>query len=43
MQVSPGMSVDEAHADGIWSVAWSDVDNTIVTGSVDDLVKTWSW
>ena len=43
MRAIPGCFKDEAHADGIWSVAWSKVDNTIVTGSVDDLVKTWKW
>lgn len=38
-----------AHNDSIWSAAWgrSDQDSlgaeTIVTGSVDDLVKIWRW
>ena len=38
---------DEGHEDSIWSVAWarSEKDNSenIVTGGVDDLVKSWNW
>ncbi len=30
-----------AHADGIWGAAW--MQDTIVTGSVDDTVKVWRW
>jgi len=37
----PGCNKDHAHADGIWAVVWSEFENTIVTGSVDDLIKTW--
>jgi len=43
MRAIPGCNKDDAHADGIWSVAWSDVDDTIITGSVDDIIKTWKW
>lgn len=34
-----------AHDDDIWSVAWSKTDkhDHIVTGSVDDSVKSWFW
>ena len=38
---------EDGHEDSIWSVAWarSEKDNSenIVTGGVDDLVKTWNW
>ena len=33
---------DGAHGDGIWSVAWTNTSNTVVTASVDNTVKTWS-
>lgn len=37
----------QAHDDGIWSVAWARGDkgtrNRIITGSVDDTVKAWTW
>uniref|UniRef100_A0A3B3SPN3 Superkiller complex protein 8 n=1 Tax=Paramormyrops kingsleyae TaxID=1676925 RepID=A0A3B3SPN3_9TELE len=38
---------EHAHDDAIWSTAWmkSKMDNseTIVTGSLDDMVKVWKW
>ncbi|XP_012867614.1 PREDICTED: WD repeat-containing protein 61 isoform X2 [Dipodomys ordii] len=38
---------EQAHDDAIWSVAWgtNKKDNleTVVTGSLDDLVKVWKW
>ncbi|RWS16827.1 WD repeat-containing protein 61-like protein [Dinothrombium tinctorium] len=38
---------EQAHDDGIWSVAWVkgkvDEMNHIVTGSIDDTVKAWQW
>ena len=38
---------ENAHEDGIWCCAWSkfERENTeiILTGSVDDKVKIWSW
>jgi hypothetical protein len=38
---------EDGHDDSIWSVAWarSEKDNSenIVTGGVDDLVKSWNW
>eukprot|EP00116_Pleurobrachia_bachei_P000835 sb/3461097/ len=38
---------ENGHEDSIWSVAWarSEKDNTenIITGGVDDLVKSWNW
>ena len=33
---------DGAHGDGIWSVAWTNTTNTVVTASVDNTVKTWA-
>lgn len=36
-----GCYQEEAHSDGIWAVTWSGVDDTIVSASVDDLVRTW--
>jgi WD40 repeat protein len=33
---------DNAHEDGIWSVAWSNTTNVVATASVDNTVKTWS-
>lgn len=41
MKVLPKSIVDNQSAAGFWSVAWNHVDNTIVTGSQDGLVKTW--
>ena len=36
-----------AHDDSIWSCAWGRNENdgveSIVTGSVDDVVKIWKW
>lgn len=36
-----------AHDDAIWSVAWGtnkkENSETVVTGSLDDLVKVWKW
>lgn len=36
-----------AHDDAIWSVAWGtnkkENTETVVTGSLDDLVKVWKW
>lgn len=36
-----------AHDDAIWSVAWEtnkkENIETVVTGSLDDLVKVWKW
>lgn len=36
-----------AHDDAIWTAAWgkseADVTETIVTGSLDDMVKVWKW
>lgn len=36
-----------AHDDAIWSVAWEtnkkENVETVVTGSLDDLVKVWKW
>lgn len=36
-----------AHEDAIWTAAWGrsekDGSETIVTGSLDDLVKVWKW
>ena len=38
---------EDGHEDSIWSVAWarSEKDNSenIITGGVDDLVKSWNW
>lgn len=38
---------EEAHEDGIWTVAWAKSDKdgmeNIVTGSLDDMVKCWHW
>uniref|UniRef100_H3A7T6 Superkiller complex protein 8 n=1 Tax=Latimeria chalumnae TaxID=7897 RepID=H3A7T6_LATCH len=38
---------EQAHDDAIWTVAWGmsekDGSETIVTGSLDDLVKVWKW
>lgn len=36
-----------AHDDAIWTAAWgkseADGSETIITGSLDDLVKVWKW
>lgn len=36
-----------AHDDAIWSVAWgknrNDGSETVISGSLDDLVKVWKW
>ncbi|RUP43927.1 WD40-repeat-containing domain protein, partial [Jimgerdemannia flammicorona] len=32
---------DEAHQDGIWSVAWSRNTNLVITGSADNTVNCW--
>lgn len=36
-----------AHDDAIWTAAWgkseADGTETIVTGSLDDMVKVWKW
>lgn len=36
-----------AHDDAIWTAAWgkseADGSETIVTGSLDDMVKVWKW
>lgn len=36
-----------AHDDAIWSVAWGknkkDGSETVISGSLDDLVKVWKW
>jgi len=37
-----GCYQEDAHSDGIWAVAWSEVDDTIISASVDDLVKMWN-
>ncbi|KAK2495370.1 hypothetical protein MC885_016618 [Smutsia gigantea] len=38
---------EQAHDDAIWSVAWGtnkkENSETVVTGSLDDLVKVWKW
>nr|DBA32930.1 TPA: hypothetical protein GDO54_000676 [Pyxicephalus adspersus] len=38
---------EQAHRDAIWSVAWgkntNDGSETVVSGSLDDLVKVWKW
>uniref|UniRef100_G1SWE5 Superkiller complex protein 8 n=1 Tax=Oryctolagus cuniculus TaxID=9986 RepID=G1SWE5_RABIT len=38
---------EQAHDDAIWSVAWGtnkkENTETVVTGSLDDLVKVWKW
>jgi WD repeat-containing protein 61 len=37
---------EQAHDDGIWALAWSTCDDGqeyIITGSVDNNVKVWSW
>jgi len=38
-------SHNNAHDDGIWTVVWAknDVHNYIITGSLDDTVKSWYW
>lgn len=36
-----------AHDDAIWTAAWgkseADGTETIITGSLDDMVKVWKW
>lgn len=36
-----------AHDDAIWTAAWGksekDGSETIITGSLDDMVKVWKW
>lgn len=36
-----------AHDDAIWTAAWgkseADGSETIITGSLDDMVKVWKW
>uniref|UniRef100_A0AAA9T068 Superkiller complex protein 8 n=1 Tax=Bos taurus TaxID=9913 RepID=A0AAA9T068_BOVIN len=44
----PGLQTHQyAHDDAIWSVAWGsnkkENSETVVTGSLDDLVKVWKW
>ncbi|KAJ7406525.1 WDR61 isoform 12 [Pitangus sulphuratus] len=38
---------EQAHDDAIWSVAWgknkNDGSETVISGSLDDLVKVWKW
>ncbi|XP_075569872.1 superkiller complex protein 8 isoform X1 [Pelecanus crispus] len=38
---------EQAHDDAIWSVAWGknkkDGSETVISGSLDDLVKVWKW
>ncbi|KAG7265333.1 hypothetical protein CRUP_014369 [Coryphaenoides rupestris] len=38
---------EHAHDDAIWTAAWgrseADGSETIVTGSLDDMVKVWKW
>ena len=39
--------VSPAHDDAIWTAAWgrseADGTDTIITGSLDDMVKVWKW
>ncbi|KAF9997602.1 WD repeat-containing protein 61 [Entomortierella chlamydospora] len=40
-QFVTNLTKEDAHEDGIWSVAWSSK-NTLVTGSLDNTVKVWN-
>ena len=42
MCVLPDLRVLD-NKEGLWCVAWSPVDDTIITGSRDGVVKTWHW
>ncbi|GAB5586792.1 Ski complex subunit Rec14 [Umbelopsis nana] len=37
----PTIAKDEAHREGIWSVAWASSTDTVITGSLDCTVKCW--
>ena len=34
---------EDAHGDAIWAAAWGKGGDSIVTGSLDDTVKVWTW
>lgn len=34
-------SKEDIHEDGVWTVAWSNKNNLVMTGSVDSTVKVW--
>jgi WD repeat-containing protein 61 len=37
----PTIVNDDAHADGIWDVAWSNHTNLVISGSEDNKIKCW--
>lgn len=45
LNLSLSLFVTAAHDDGIWAVAWAknERNDCLVTGSVDDTVRTWYW